>query len=124
MPPEEAAHRDPACHDLALAQNRAEFVQRQVRLLADQGEQGGLMLLQRRGAAASRLGRYRARRLPALHPADRRADAYLELPRRRMTRLAPGDRPDNPFAQVLRIYGFGIPTPKSRRSESHTHTSL
>jgi hypothetical protein len=101
MPGEKPTERHSAGRDLALPQHAAELVQRQVRLLGRHGEQDRLVILQRRGTAAARLGRGLAADLPALHPADRRTDAHLEPCRRGMPRLPRFDRFDHPLAQIL-----------------------
>ena len=79
MTSEEARKRAAAPGDTSPMQYRDDLIQRQVRLLADQGEDLLRILLQRRSAPAT--GHWFANPIfaKALHPADRRTGADLEL---------------------------------------------
>ena len=78
MPLEEPPNRAAAAGDPALAHDRNDFIQRQIRLLGNQPQQNGRVRLQRRDAASARLGRNASRFVQALHPFDRRAGAHLD----------------------------------------------
>src|SRR6516164_4694901 len=77
-PPQRAA----AAGKPAPVQGRDEFLQRPVRMLADQSQDLVRVVLQRRSAPAAGLGRPAALPFPRLEPLDRRAGTDLKTFRR------------------------------------------
>jgi hypothetical protein len=65
--------------DPSLAHRDKHLVQRQIRLLRDQGEQPIRVLLKWRSASSARYGRGTSVIVPALQPFDRRAGADLKM---------------------------------------------
>jgi hypothetical protein len=61
VPLEEPPNRAAAASDPALAHDRNDFIQRQIRLLGNQPQQNGRVRLERRDAASARLGRNASR---------------------------------------------------------------
>src|ERR1700694_619825 len=74
-PPERGA----ATGDPSLAHRDKHLVERQIRLLHDQGEQPIRVLLQRRSASSARYGRGTSLVVPALQPFDRCTGADLKM---------------------------------------------
>jgi hypothetical protein len=74
-PPERGA----AACDPPLAHRGKHLIQRQIRLLRDQGEQPIRLLLQWRSASSVPLGRGASGIAPALQPFDRRTGADLKV---------------------------------------------
>ncbi len=82
---EETPHCSAAACNPLLAHHKNHLIQRQVRLFLNQRQQKRRVILQRRCAPATRLGRTTAGLAKALHPFDRRTGADVEM----LARLAP-----------------------------------
>jgi hypothetical protein len=76
---EKPPQRGAAAGNPSLAHRDKDLVQRQIRLLRDQGEQPIRMLLQWRGASSARYGRGASVIVPSLQPFDRCTGADLKM---------------------------------------------
>jgi hypothetical protein len=100
---EESGKRAPACRDSLLSQRQDHLIQREVRLLTNEGEDPLRVLLQwrRTPSARHRLGSPVV--AEAVHPPDRGTDADVEL----LGRLTSGrsffHEPNDSHSQLTRI---------------------
>jgi hypothetical protein len=108
---EETMHRATATRNPRFAHRSNHFVQCQIRLLVNQGQQPLRVLLQWRDAPSNRLRRRAPRRLPPLHPLDRRTWTQIEPFGSLPTRRTSFDRPNHPLAQVpgIRLRHCSVP---------------
>src|SRR6516165_3433369 len=100
---EEAPHRSAFTGNSVLAHDRDDLIERQIRLLRNEREQKIRMLLQRRSAAATRLGHAASRLVETLYPFDRGASADLEIFGRLASRSSSLDTRNYSFADICRI---------------------
>ena len=98
-PPERGA----ATRDASLAHRDKHLVQRQIRLLRDQGEQPIRLLLQRRSTSATRYGRGASVVVPAPQPFDRRTGADFKMFRSLAPQSTALNSCDDPFTHLSRI---------------------
>src|SRR5262252_1616770 len=89
--------------NLLLAHDRDDLIEGQIRLLRNKRKQEIRVLLQRRGAAAKRLGRAAPGLVKTLHPFDRSARADLEVFGRFASRSASLNAGNHPRSDVCRI---------------------
>jgi hypothetical protein len=84
-------------------QYRNDLIQRKVRLLADQSEDPMRIVLQ--GGSAPSTGHWFANPIfaKALHPADRRTDADLELFGRLTSRSSSFNKVNDAYSQLTRV---------------------
>src|SRR5512136_998253 len=112
--PEEAPDGCSLAGNLMLAHDRDDLIERQIRLLRDKREQESRVFLQRRGAAAERLGRAASGLVKKLHPFDRSTRTDVEMFGRLASRRASLDASNHPRADICRI-GLRHCSPSQRR---------
>jgi hypothetical protein len=105
---EEAPDRGTVASDPPLVHRCNHFLQRQIRLLGNESQQPGRVLLQRRCAPSGRLCRDATGLAPALQPFDRRTRGDLKAFGRLPPRRARFDH-----AQVIRIRPRNRSSPKT-----------
>ncbi len=119
---EEAPDGGAAGPNFMPAHRRDHLIQRQIRPLGNQREQEVRMLLQRRGAAAARLGHAASRIAKTPHPFDRSAGADLEVFGRLASRSATLNAGDDTPTNIGRIGFRHCSTPEKRiKAERFTH---
>src|SRR3974390_136466 len=106
---EEARKRAAAAGDTSSMQYRDDLIQRKVPLLADQGEDLLRILLQ--GGDAPATGHWFANSIlaKALHPADRRTGADLELFGRLTSRSSCFNKVNYAYSQLTRVRSVHCP---------------
>ncbi len=100
---EEAGKRAPACPDSLLSQRQDHLIQREVRLLTNEGEDPLRVLLQRRCTPSARHRIGSPVVAEALHPPDRGTDADVELVGRLTSGRSSFHEPNDSHSQLTRI---------------------
>src|SRR6266567_1652131 len=122
---EESRKCAPACRDSLLSQRQDHLIQREVRLLTNEGEDPLRVLLQWRGTSST--GHWLASPVVAevLHPPDRGTDADVELVRSLTSGRSSFYEPNDSHSQLTRIRSTHWPTLRRINAlDSHLRRTL
>src|SRR5713226_3027104 len=100
---EESGKRAPACRDALLSQRQDHLIQREVRLLTNEGEDPLRVLLQWRRTPSTRHRLGSPVVAEALHPPDRGSNTHIELLGRLPSRRSFFYRTNDSHSQLTRI---------------------